>query len=71
MNQPGGWPRPETGRPRGVSFDYSVLCHLPPVHTGRESCCFPESEPARVAGAAPKAAGRIKALWFDSTSLLG
>jgi hypothetical protein len=36
MNQPGGWPRPETGRPCGVSFDYSVLCALPSVHTGRE-----------------------------------
>jgi hypothetical protein len=37
MNQSGGWPRPETGRPLGVSFEYSVLCHLRPVHTGPES----------------------------------
>jgi hypothetical protein len=37
MNQPGGWPRPETGwRLIAVGFEFSVLCHLPPVHTGRE-----------------------------------
>ena len=48
MNQPGGWPRLETGwRLMAVGFDFSVLFHLPPVHTGRESCSYPESEPAR------------------------
>jgi hypothetical protein len=37
MNQPGGWPRPETGwRLIAVRFEFSVLCHLPPIHTGRE-----------------------------------
>ena len=30
---------------RALGFEFSVLCHLPPVHTGRESSSL-ESEPA-------------------------
>ena len=37
-----------------LAFESPVFLHLAPVHTGRESS-FVESEPARVAGAAPKA----------------
>ena len=43
-----------------LGFEFSVLCHLLPVHTGWESSSFVESEPAGDAGSAPKADGRTR-----------
>ena len=69
MNQLGGWPRLETGwvSATALRFEFSVLCHLPLVHTGRESRSM-ESEPAGAAGAAPKAAGRANVAGRDRRS---
>jgi hypothetical protein len=57
MNQPGGWPRPETGwRLTTVRFEFSVLCDPRPVLASwAEDPLFLESEPARAAGTASKA----------------
>ncbi len=66
MNQPGGWPRLETGRRlTAAGFDYSVLCHLPPVHTRRESCSYLESEPARDCRRRPES-GWTRKRWCSS-----
>ena len=69
MNQPGGWPRPETGWAlTALRFEFSVLCHIPPVRTRLGIPLWRVNPPG--SRAPPRKRMGVTASWFESTALL-